>query len=125
VLTAEERHLRRKLVTLRNGLEVLVDFEKPVRLEHGDLLMLEDGRCAAVIAAEEKLLEVRAKDAEHLARLAWHIGNRHLEAEIERGRILVRRDRVIAAMLIGLGAELREVVEPFKPEHGAYHSHDH
>ena len=102
-----------------------MDFEKPVRLEQGDQLVLEDGRVAQVVAAPEELMEVTARDPRHLVELAWHIGNRHLPAQIAENRILLRRDRVIRAMLEQLGARIREVTEPFAPEHGAYHSHDH
>jgi urease accessory protein len=52
--------------------------------------------------------------------LAWHIGNRHLPAQIGEGRILIREDSVIEEMLIGLGAGVRHVTEPFTPEAGAY-----
>lgn len=125
VLDADARHLRRKLLTLEHGDEVLVDFEKAVQLAHGDRLVLDDGRVAEVIAAEEDLMEVKGRDAGHLVKLAWHIGNRHLPAQIEPDRILVRRDAVIARMLEGLGAAVVNVTEPFHPEHGAYHSHGH
>ncbi len=125
VLDADARHIRRKRITLQHGDEVLVDFEKPAKLEHGDLLVLDDGRVAEVIAAEEALMEVRARDQGHLVTLAWHIGNRHLPAQIEAQRILLRRDRVIREMLERLGASVTEVDEPFHPEHGAYHSHEH
>jgi urease accessory protein len=124
VLDAEARHIRRKRITLQHGDEVLVDFEKPVKLEHGDLLVLDDGRVAEVIAADEELMEVRARDGAHLVQLAWHIGNRHLAAQIEATRLLLRRDRVIREMLERLGAAVADVDEPFHPEHGAYHSHE-
>jgi urease accessory protein len=125
VLDADERHIRRKRITLQHGDEIMVDFERPVKLEHGDRLVLEDGRTAEVIAAEEDLMEIRGQDAAHLVQLAWHIGNRHLPAQIEAGRILVRRDRIICHMLETLGATVTDVSEPFHPEHGAYHSHAH
>jgi urease accessory protein len=125
VLDADARHIRRKRITLANGEDILVDFEKPVHLEQGDRLVLEDGRVAEVVAAPEDLMEVVARDQRHLVELAWHIGNRHLPAQIDGGRILLRRDRIIRAMLEQLGATVREVTEPFSPEHGAYHSHDH
>ena len=32
VLDADERHMRRKRITLRHGDEIMVDFEKPVKL---------------------------------------------------------------------------------------------
>ena len=123
VLASFERHLRRKLLALPHGGEVLVDFEKAVKLEHGDCLVLEDGRLVEIVAGEEDLMEIIARDALHLATLAWHIGNRHLEAQIETARILIRRDPVIAHMLEHQGAAVREVREPFSPEHGAYHAH--
>ena len=59
-------------------------------------------------------------------RLAWHIGNRHTAAQLERTRILIKRDHVLKTMLEGLGATVGNVTEPFFAEHGAYHSHgDH
>ena len=123
-LEAQERHLRRKLLFLADGNEVLVDFAKPVKLENGDCLVLEDGRLIQIAALPEDLLEVRASGAAHMARLAWHIGNRHLEAQIEVSRILIRPDHVIAKMLEGQGATVTKTREPFSPEHGAY-AHDH
>ena len=44
VLAHDERHLRRKLLTLVHGDEVLVDLPSTVRLESGDALVLDDGR---------------------------------------------------------------------------------
>ena len=125
VLDADERHIRRKRITLANGEDILVDFEKPVHLEQGDLLVLEDGRVAEIVAAPEELMEVRARDAQHLVTLAWHIGNRHLAAQIDANRILLRRDRIIRSMLEQLGAKVSDVTEPFTPAHGAYHAHEH
>jgi urease accessory protein len=59
-----------------------------------------------------------------LVRLAWHLGNRHLPAELQAGRILIREDHVIEAMLRGLGAQLTKVRAPFNPEGGAYGEHN-
>ena len=125
VLDADERHIRRKRIMLANGEDILVDFEKPVHLEQGDLLVLEDGRVAEVVAAPEELMEGCAHDAQHLVTLAWHIGNRHLPAQIDGARILLRRDRIIRVMLEQLGAKVSDVTEPFTPAHGAYHAHEH
>ena len=124
------RHRRRMVFTAAGGLRFLLDLEQARALRDGDGLVLEDGRVVLVKALPDPLLEVRARDARHLAALAWQIGNRHLEAQIESGRLLIRRDHVIADMLRGLGAELREIDEIFEPESGAYshgngHHHDH
>lgn len=125
VLTHDQRHLRRKLVRLRSGDTVLVDFPRAVALGSGDMLLLDDDRHIGIVAAEEQLYDVRARDARHLAELAWHIGNRHLAAAIEADRILIQRDHVIKAMLEGLGAVVTDVVEPFEPLRGAYSGHGH
>lgn len=123
-MDAEARHLRRKLITLQHGEEVLVDLEKTTKLENHDCLILEDGRLIEIIASDEELLEITGRDQTHLIQLAWHIGNRHLEAQIETTRILIRRDHVIAKMLKQLDATVYEVQETFTPEHGAY-AHGH
>ena len=130
VLAHDERHLRRRAIELADGSKVLVDLPEAVALNDGDRLVLEDGRHVEIVAAEEPLYDIRARDAVHLSELAWHIGNRHLAASIEAGRILILRDHVIKAMLEGLGATVEDVSEPFKPVRGAYsaqggHGHDH
>lgn len=123
-LTHDERHLRRKLLHMAHDDIVMLDLREPVVLEHGDLLELEGGAGhVEIIAAEEKLLEIRARNAVHQIELAWHLGNRHLAAQIENDRILIERDHVIKSMLEGLGATVTEILEPFQPVHGAYHSH--
>jgi urease accessory protein len=130
VLPHDERHLRRRAIELDDGGKVLVDLPEPVTLADGDRLVLEDGRLIEIGAAPEDLYDIRARDAVHLAELAWHIGNRHLAAAIEAERILILRDHVIKAMLEGLGAAVTDIVEPFSPVRGAYsghgsHDHDH
>jgi urease accessory protein len=130
VLDHDERRVRRKLLRLQHGDEVVVDFPQPVTLEGGGALELADGRQVEIVAAEEKLYEVRGRDAKHLMTLAWHLGNRHAKAQIVKGwegigdRILILRDHVLRDMLIGLGATVTEVSEPFSPIEGAYaHAH--
>jgi urease accessory protein len=127
VLAHDERHLRRRVLALAHGDRILVDLADPVSLDHGDVLVLDDGRRAEIVAADEEVYDIRPKDPVHLSELAWHIGNRHLAAQIEADRILILRDHVIRDMLEGLGAKVSEVSEPFQPVRGAYsgHGHDH
>lgn len=120
------RHLRRKALKLADGSSVMLDLKDAVLFASGDRLVLEDGSRIEIVAASEPLFEIRARDRLHLTELAWHLGNRHLPAQIEDTRILILRDHVIRQMLAGLGATVEEVVEPFQPVRGAYHSHgDH
>lgn len=129
-LDHDGRHLRRAVLSTDGGLSVLVDLASATMLAQGDRLLLDDGRQVEVRAAVEPLLEVRGRDAHHLARLAWHLGNRHLPTQIEPDRLLIRRDHVIAHMLEHQGAAVAEIEAPFTPEGGAYghggtHGHAH
>ena len=126
-LTYDERFLRRKVLTTSKGIRFLVDLEHTTSLDHGDAFELDNGQLIEVIAAEEALLEVTGND---LVQIAWHIGNRHTPCQIEATRLVIQRDHVLRDMLRQIGAEVREVTEPFVPEGGAYghgrtHGHDH
>ncbi|MBO6900863.1 MAG: urease accessory protein UreE [Rhizobiaceae bacterium] len=125
LLAHDERHLRRRVLVLSEGGRVLVDLAEPTTLDHGDLLLLEDGRSVEIRAAEEEVYSIKARSQLHLAELCWHIGNRHLAAQIEPDRIVILRDHVIRDMLEGLGAEVAETEEQFRPVRGAYSGHGH
>jgi urease accessory protein len=122
VLDHDGRHRRRMAMEGRGGTAFLLDLNEATPLKNGDGLALEDGRTIAVAAAPEPLTELTAQSPEHLLRLAWHIGNRHLPAELAPGRIRIRRDHVIEAMVTGLGGIIAHVEAAFDPEGGAYHA---
>jgi urease accessory protein len=120
MLTYDERYRRRMRYVAPGGTVFLLDLPRATVLRAGDGLRLEDGRIVRVEAAPEQLVEVAAPDTATLIRLAWHIGNRHLPAQLEPHRILIREDAVIEHMLVGLGATIKHVLAPFTPESGAY-----
>ena len=137
-LDYDNRHRRRISLTTDGGMDVLLDLPKAVAMAHGDGLRLEDGRWLAVRAAPEALVEICADDATDLARIAWHIGNRHFPAQILHGAIRIRPDHVMEAMILGQGGALTRLEALFQPEGGAYgsaqprgpadadaHGHDH
>lgn len=126
-LSYEDRFFRRRKLTVEQGWSLIADFEQTVSLNDGDALETADGQLVRIVAAPEALLVVTGPD---LARLAWHIGNRHTPCQVEAERLLIRDDPVIAHMLAHLEATTVPVTEPFKPEGGAYghgrtHSHEH
>ena len=120
VLDFDDRHRRRMAMTGTRGLEFLLDLENAVALRGGDALVLEDDRLVEVVAAPEPLVEIRCNDPQHLVRVAWHLGNRHLPTQITARGLRIRRDHVIEAMVKGLGARIIEIEAPFDPEGGAY-----
>jgi urease accessory protein len=128
VLDSGDRHRRRMAMRGVGGLAFLLDLPEPAVLDDGDALLLEDGRLVWVEAAPERLLEIRAPTDHALKRLIWHIGNRHIPAEIGADALWIAHDHVLAAMVEGLGGTATLVERPFRPEGGAYaggHAQDH
>ena len=129
-LEYDERFRRRIVLNCDGGTQVLLDLPEVRVLRDGDALVTDAGAMILVRATPERLLEVRCRDRQHLLRIAWHLGNRHLPTEIAGDTLRIRADHVIAEMLLTLGAELVAVDAPFNPEGGAYghdwsHGHDH
>lgn len=97
----------------------------------GDVLLTEDGSLVKVIAAPQPVLVVRAC-AEHgtpldLMRAAYHLGNRHVQLEVQPGHLQLEPDHVLADMLRQMHLIVTEANSAFEPEAGAYaaggHSH--
>ena len=123
VLDFDDRHRRRIVLKGVAGLAFLLDLPDAVALRSGDGLKLEDGRMVEVVSAPEPLAEIRCPDPQALARMAWHLGNRHLPVQILAKSLRIRADHVIADMARGLGAKVAEIEAPFDPEGGAYAHH--
>jgi len=128
VLDADERYRRRIVMAGERGGKFLLDLSEATALRDGDGLLLDDGAIVAVVARHEPLIEIAAAGAAEqtavIARLAWHLGNRHAEVQIVGDKLRIRRDHVLEEMLAGLGAVLTPIEAPFEPERGAYrHGH--
>ncbi len=121
-LDHDARSRRRFRATTDGGRDVLIDLAEALHLAHGDRLEV-DGGFIEVRAAAELLLEIRAVNPLTLARIAWHLGNRHTAAEMTDGAIYIQPDHVLRDMVRGLGAETHDVTRPFDPEGGAYGGH--
>lgn len=130
-LDRESRYRRRVVLTSDTGAEFLLDLPEATYLAEGDALTGETGTIL-IKAAAEALLEIHAHGPRALARIAWHIGNRHIAAELTDEAIYIQPDHVLAEMIHGLGGHVHQVMRPFEPEGGAYggqaslqHSHSH
>ena len=129
VLDAGDRVRRRIVLTTEKGMKLLLDFPEPVMLRDSDGLVLDDGSIVAVAGQAEALIEISAKAPIDLVRLAWHIGNRHTDAQFTEKAFRIRRDHVLEEMVKGLGAATKEIEAAFEPEqpvapHGHHHAHD-
>jgi urease accessory protein len=135
-LPHDGRHRRRTAMRGAGDTVFLLDLPEATLLRDGDGLLLDDGRIVRVSAAREPIVEITGEP--HLiARVAWHLGNRHVPAEILPDRIRIARDHVLEDMVAKLGAHVTRIEAPFDPEGGAYaeetaqahghreHDHDH
>ena len=118
----QKSRLKTKLVS---GEEVGLMLPRGEILRGGDLVTASDGRVIEVVAEPEKLLHI---ESDSLARIAYHLGNRHVPVQVGEGFLRIAADHVLEEMLKKLGAKVREVEAPFEPEAGAYaggqHQHD-
>ena len=125
LLDAGDRQRRRIVLTTEKGMKLLLDFAEPMMLRDGDGLVLDDGSIVTVAGQAEHLIEISAKAPLDLVRLAWHIGNRHTDAQFTDKAFRIRRDHVLEEMVKGLGAITKDVEAPFDPEPAAPHGHHH
>lgn len=131
-LPHDDRHRRRIAMRGAKDTVFLLDLPEAVQLKDGDGLQFENGQVVRVIAAREPLLEIMG-DAHLLSRVAWHLGNRHVPAQILPHAVRIAPDHVLEEMLKNLGAKLAHIEAAFDPEAGAYapqghahgHHHDH
>jgi urease accessory protein len=118
----QKSHLRTKLVS---GEEVALMLPRGEILRGGDLVTASDGRVIEVLAEPEKLLHI---ESDSLAKVAYHLGNRHVPVQVGEGFLRIAADHALEQMLRKLGAKMREIQAPFEPEADAYaaeRSHDH
>jgi len=128
LLIGDQRRVQRDELIGVNGTRLIFALADPVVLRMGDALELGDGCVVEVVVAPEPLIEIRGTDLIHLARLAWHLGDRHVPVQVLTNRLRMRRNDALEAMLGALGARLTAIEAPFDPEGGAYAaqaSHDH
>src|SRR2546423_1900528 len=120
ILKPDQRRLQTAHLTGVNGTPIGLMLPESVLLRNGDALELDDGSIVDVVVEAEPLVEIRGNDLTHLARLAWHLGDRHVPVQVLSKRLRMRRDPVLEAVLQNLGARLTAIEAPFDPEGGAY-----
>src|ERR1044072_6025479 len=123
ILNSEQRRLQTGYFTGVNGTQIGAMLPEPVLLCNGDALELDDGSLVDVVIEPEPLIEIRGSDLTHLARLAWHLGDRHVPVQTFPNRLRMRPAGAVETMLKGLGARLTPIEAPFDPEGGAYTQH--
>lgn len=130
-LPYELRQKTRLRATLDDGREAALILPRGQVLRHGECLRAEDGTVIAVQAATETVSTASTSDPLLLARVCYHLGNRHVALQIGTGWCRYLHDHVLDDMVRGLGLDVKCEQAPFEPESGAYagghhgHSHHH
>ena len=125
-LTWELRRRSRLKATTVSGAAVGLFLPRGTVLFEGDLLRASDDRIIEIEAAPEDVSTISSPDAVLLARVAYHLGNRHVRTQVGPGFIRYRHDRAVDELVRKLGAEVQVEEVPFEPERGTKdHAHDH
>jgi urease accessory protein len=125
-LTWELRRKSRLRAITQGGQEIGLFLPRGTVLLDGSLLRTSDDRIIEIEAAPEDVSTVSSSDAVLLARVAYHLGNRHVRTQVGHGFIRYRHDRAIDELVRRLGAQAVVEEVPFEPERGTNdHAHDH
>jgi urease accessory protein len=130
LLKFDDRRKQQGFVFGGKGTCIEFDFPAPPRLRTDDLLVLDDGTLAEVVADIEPVIEVRAKNFAAIARLVLALGNRHVPVQVLANRIRLQKRPEIEALVAEQGLEGIEMTAPFEPDDGPHghdrgHEHDH
>ncbi|WP_302141993.1 urease accessory protein UreE [Halomonas alkalicola] len=122
------------------GRELGLFLDRGPVLRDGEGLRAESGEIIRIEAADEPVVTARIAAGLPLARLAYHLGNRHVQlalgedehSSLGQGYVRFPPDHVLEELATLLGATLEHHRAPFDPEPGAYqqlgghgHSHSH
>lgn len=83
---------RRLRLTTDAGTECAIALERPQRLEHGSVLLLEPDRAIVVQLEEVPWLRVAADSAEAALRLGFVAGHHHWRVEFDGPRLRIALD---------------------------------
>ena len=121
--SAERRILRGKRLTDCDK-EIILQLPREGKLNDGDILSTNESNFyIEIIAKIENLIEISSNSKIELIRTAYHLGNRHVEVEIDEDILLTKGDYLIENMLKNFNVDILGTKKKFFPEKGA-HSHE-
>lgn len=124
-LPFELRQKARFKATLTSGVEVGLQLARGKILRCGDKLKAEDGKIIEIKAAPESVSTVTCDDALMLAKICYHLGNRHVPLQVMQGQCRYMHDHVLDEMVVLLGGKVICEQASFEPEAGAYANQSH
>ena len=123
-LSSEERGILRGKRLTDCDQEIILQLPREGKLNDGDILLTNVSNFyVEIIARTENLIEISSNSKIELIKTAYHLGNRHVEVEIEEKILLTKGDYVIENMLKNYNVDIVNIKKKFFPESGA-HSHE-
>ena len=123
-LSSDERRILRGKRLTDCDQEIILQLPREGKLNDGDILITNVSNFyVEIIAKTENLIEISSNSKIELIKTAYHLGNRHVEVEIEEDILLTKGDYVIENMLKNFNVDILNIQKKFFPERGA-HSHD-
>ena len=123
-LSSDERRILRGKRLTDCHQEVILQLPREGKLNDGDILSTNESNFyIEIIARKENLLEISSNSKIELIKTAYHLGNRHVEVEIEENILLTKSEYVIKNMLLNFKVDLKNTKKKFFPDRGA-HSHE-
>ena len=123
-LSSDERRILRGKRLTDCDKEIILQLPRDGKLNDGDILSTNESNFyIEIIAKKENLLEITSNSKIELIKTAYHLGNRHVEVEIEEDILLTKNDYVIENMLKNFNVDIVNTQKKFFPERGA-HSHE-
>ena len=123
-LSSDERRILRGKRLTDCDREIILQLPRKGKLNDGDILSTNQSNFyVEIIAKTETLIEISSKSKIELIKTAYHLGNRHVEVEIEKEILLTKDDYLIENMLKNFNVDIISTQKKFFPERGA-HSHE-
>ena len=123
-LSSDERKILRGKRLSDCDQEIILQLPREGKLNDGDILTTNEFNFyVEIIAKKENLIEISSNSKIELIKTAYHLGNRHVEVEIEEHILLTKDDYVIKNMLKNFNVDILNTKKKFFPERGA-HSHE-
>jgi len=123
-LSSDERRILRGKRLTDCDQEIILQLPREGKLNDGDILSTNVSNFyVEIIAKTENLIEISSISKIELIKTAYHLGNRHVEVEIEEDILLTKGDYIIENMLKNFNVDIVNTQKKFFPERGA-HSHE-
>jgi len=123
-LSSDERRILRGKRLSDCDQEIILQLPRKGKLNDGDILLTnKTSFYVEIIAKTENLIEISSDSKIELIKTAYHLGNRHVEVEIQEELLLTKSDYIIQNMLLNFKVDVKNTNKKFFPEIGA-HSHE-